>query len=226
MLVDPFCLYVIALDELWAQAEGVMKDIGNVFGTMERYALDLAGRTTLHSDQHDFVGLHNLAKHIIHLREGADAILSTAQRLVDHHEQLVIEDPKNKTKRLVHQRLKQKLVQFEVWTFQVSSLKQRMSNVINLSFNVVTQRDSNILKNDSQAMRALATVTVAFLPVATVAAIFGSQFFNSDPTNRKIYLTNDFWIFWVLTTPLGILVCALYYWLSYSHEKKVTIRRE
>ena len=36
MLVDPFCLYVIALDELWTQAEGVMKDIGNVFGTMER----------------------------------------------------------------------------------------------------------------------------------------------------------------------------------------------
>lgn len=37
------------------------------------------------------------------------------------------------------------------------------------SFNVVTQHDSHVLKNDSKSMKAIAVVTVAFLPLATVA---------------------------------------------------------
>lgn len=37
------------------------------------------------------------------------------------------------------------------------------------SFNTVTQHDSHVLKNDSKSMKAIASVTVAFLPLATVA---------------------------------------------------------
>lgn len=36
------------------------------------------------------------------------------------------------------------------------------------SFNIVTQQDSHILKNDSKSMKAIATVTMIFLPLATV----------------------------------------------------------
>ena len=37
------------------------------------------------------------------------------------------------------------------------------------SFNVVTQHDSYVLKNDSKSMKAIASVTMAFLPLATIA---------------------------------------------------------
>lgn len=37
------------------------------------------------------------------------------------------------------------------------------------SFNVVTQHDSHVLKNDSKSMKAIAIVTMAFLPLATIA---------------------------------------------------------
>ena len=37
------------------------------------------------------------------------------------------------------------------------------------SFNVVTQHDSHIMKKDSKSMKAIATVTVLFLPLATIA---------------------------------------------------------
>ena len=37
------------------------------------------------------------------------------------------------------------------------------------SFNVVTQQDSRVLKNDSKSMKAIASVTMAFLPLATIA---------------------------------------------------------
>ena len=37
------------------------------------------------------------------------------------------------------------------------------------SFNLVIQHDSTILKNDSKSMKAMTTVTVALLPLATIA---------------------------------------------------------
>ena len=37
------------------------------------------------------------------------------------------------------------------------------------SFNIVTQYDSHVLKNDSKSMKAIAIVTMAFLPLATIA---------------------------------------------------------
>ncbi|MCJ1455701.1 hypothetical protein MMC28_006057 [Mycoblastus sanguinarius] len=219
VLVDPFCLYVLVLDFLYAQALHTVNVVGEIFGPMERVALNLADGPGSWTDQQDFVGLHNLAKHMIHLKEGADATLSTVQRLLDHHQDLIGEFPKEgpavTTMKLVHQRLKQKSVQFEVWKLRVTSLQQRMQNVINLSFNVVTQRDSYIMKNDSKSMRAIASVTVVFLPAATIAAVFGCQFFNFDSTSRTVSIATDFWIFWVLTLPLSLLIFVYYYWFCY-----------
>ena len=36
VLVDPFSLFVICLDELWLQAQGIVKITGDVFSKMER----------------------------------------------------------------------------------------------------------------------------------------------------------------------------------------------
>ena len=64
-------------------------------------------------------------------------------------------------------------------------------------------------------MKAIATVTMAFLPLATFSAVFGSQFFNFDTTHRKIEVANDFWILWALIGPLSLAVSFLYYYLCY-----------
>ena len=37
------------------------------------------------------------------------------------------------------------------------------------SFNVVTQHDSHVMKSDSKSVKAIAIVTMAFLPLATIA---------------------------------------------------------
>lgn len=36
VLVDPFSLFVICVDELWLQAMGIVKTVGDVFSKMER----------------------------------------------------------------------------------------------------------------------------------------------------------------------------------------------
>lgn len=109
------------------------------------------------------------------------------------------------------------------------------------SFNVVTQHDSHILKKDSKSMKAIASVTMAFLPLATIAvlnptlvspgstctitnktiqAVFGSQFFNFDNQSKTILVANDFWIFWALIGPLSLAVSLLYYYLCYCRGSK------
>lgn len=36
VLVDPFSLLVICMDELWLQAQGIVRDVSDIFGRMER----------------------------------------------------------------------------------------------------------------------------------------------------------------------------------------------
>ena len=132
-----------------------------------------------------------MAKHIIYLKEGSDAAVLTMGHLREFHKELLDQPPQGPdampTMRLTSQMLAQKAVQFEVWKLRMASLEQRMQNVINLvrvdkvanlsdamlilfqSFNVVTQQDSHIMKNDSKSMRVIAIVTMAFLPLATIA---------------------------------------------------------
>ncbi|KAL9027446.1 MAG: hypothetical protein Q9196_004031 [Gyalolechia fulgens] len=215
VLIDPFGLFVICLDELWVQAQGMVKAVGGVFNEMERTALDLAASSaTSDGDGPDFVGLHNIAKHIIYLKENSEAALMTISRLETFHGELLKRPPRGQdaipTMRMTNQMLAQKVVQFEGWKLRMTSLEQRMQNIINLSFNLVTQHDSHILKNDSKSMKAIATVTMLFLPLATIAAIFGSEFFKFDDHKHSVSVAHNFWIFWALTGPLTVVVSFFY----------------
>ena len=118
-------------------------------------ALDLADFTTAtkgYDGHHDFVGLHNMAKHIIYLKEGSDAALLTATHLQEFHRELLKQPPRGQdampTMRLTSQMLAQKAVQFEVWKLRMTSLEQRMQNIINLVWKaelLVVQLDADFV---------------------------------------------------------------------------------
>ncbi|KAI4256201.1 MAG: hypothetical protein L6R42_006354, partial [Xanthoria sp. 1 TBL-2021] len=138
VLVDPFSFFVICLDELWLQAQSVVRGVSDVFSQMERTALDLAvSSTDSGSDgRHDFVGLHNIAKHIIYLKESSEAALMTISHLEAFHRELLKRPPQEQdampTMHMTSQMLAQKAVQFEVWKLRMTSLEKRMQNIINL----------------------------------------------------------------------------------------------
>ncbi|KAL8916824.1 MAG: hypothetical protein Q9172_006087 [Xanthocarpia lactea] len=136
ILVDPFSLLVICLDELWLQSQRIVDIVRKIFGDKERAALELTYATNTVDGHHDFVGLHNIAKHIIHLKEGADAAHSTTTHLQAFHQGLLEQPPQGphatQVMRLTNQMLAQKTVQFEVWKLRMTSLEQRMQNIINL----------------------------------------------------------------------------------------------
>jgi hypothetical protein len=104
---------------------------------------------------------------------------------------------------------------FQSTLLRLRSLEKRMSNVIQLSFNLVTQADSAILKSDSRAMKFIAFLTLVFLPATGVASVLSTPFFNidwdsPDVEDKVLQTAKSFWIFWAVVLPLtlvGLLLC-------------------
>jgi hypothetical protein len=125
---------------------------------------------------------------------------------------------------------------FQSTLLRLHSLEKRMSNVIQLSFNLVTQADSGvmkadsaILKTDSRAMKFIAFLTLVFLPATGVASVFSTPFFDVDwdlpDTEEKVLRTaRSFWIFWAVVLPLtlvGLLLCFAWVNLPEGYKKNI-----
>ncbi|KIN06864.1 hypothetical protein OIDMADRAFT_68277, partial [Oidiodendron maius Zn] len=200
VLQDPFILFYIIFDELYLQLDSIAWKLGEVFGNMETVA---EPRST--ADRIDFVGLHNVSKHITYLCEGADAALFTLQGLIREVER----SKAPLTMRLPTQdSLDHCETLFQSTKLRLVSLEKRMANVINLSFNLVTQEDSSSTKT-------ITFMTFVFLPAGTVAAMFGSQFFNLSVDSNGVphfVVSPAFWIFWAITLPITAILLALWMW--------------
>lgn len=104
---------------------------------------------------------------------------------------------------------------FHSTLLRLISLEKRMSNMIQLSYNLVTQADSGamkadsaVLRTDSRAMKFIAFLTLVFLPATGVVSVFSTPFFNIDwnsspQEGEKVLRTaKGFWIFWAVVLPL------------------------
>jgi hypothetical protein len=83
----------------------------------------------------DFVGLHNMAKHIIFLKEGSDAVLATLTSMLAYHEELFQITGPNPTAQIVKATQTALSYQRELFrsvSFRIGSLDRRMQNIINL----------------------------------------------------------------------------------------------
>ena len=119
---------------------------------------------------------------------------------------------------------------FQSTLLRLHSLEKRMSNVIQLSFNLVTQADSSVLKTDSRAMKFIAFLTLVFLPATGVASVFSTPFFDVDwespgSNDRSLRTAKSFWLFWAVVLPLtlvGLLLC--FAWVNLPEDYKIKIK--
>jgi Mg2+ and Co2+ transporter CorA len=162
----------------------------------------------------DFVGLFNYAKHCTHLLESASSMLHTIKRM-----QLVLQRSVNGQSSTPSK----ELIDYQETLFQglhsqITSLDKRIQNLIQLSYNLVTQFDSRTIRIDSKLMKVIALITVIFLPANTVAAIFGSEFFSgdfdADSGADQLRILKQFWLFWAIVLPLTVFLMAVgyFYW--------------
>jgi Mg2+ and Co2+ transporter CorA len=159
------------------------------------------GKATTELPSHHFTGLHNLAKHTIYLRENCEAALTTLDDLRDHHKTTFVGDSPSISQKLTCQALKYQKTLFQSTQRRLSSLDARMENIIQLSFHIVTQGDSRLMQSENQSMKTIAVMTLIFMPLNTVAAIFGSEFMAlQDDEQRRIIVSKDFWLLWSKST--------------------------
>lgn len=98
-----------------------------------------------------------------------------------------------------------------------------MANVIQLSFHLVTVGDSRIMMSESQSMKTIAVMTLIFMPLSTVAGIFGSQFMKLDEDAPwHIRVSQDFWLLWVIAVPLTLIV--LFVWRVWYYVVRGRLR--
>ncbi|KAI4682931.1 hypothetical protein J4E81_009555 [Alternaria sp. BMP 2799] len=199
LLEDPHMLLELVFEEMYKLLDWTAWAVSDTFGPLETQTLGIAsrvGKATEELPKDLFTGLHNLAKHAIYLHENCEAALATLNDLYTHHTALMGTDP-NTLQRQTKEALKYRQTLFESTQRRLTSLNARISNIIGLSFNIVTQGDSKLMQSENQSMKTIAVMTLWFMPLGTVASIFGSQFMKlQDEWPHHITVSQDFWLMW------------------------------
>lgn len=181
--------------------------------------------------QIDSTGLDNLAKHAQHLVENIDSALSTLDALRSYH-QTISSISLTATSAyhavgpaLYHLRFHETLAyQHRLFTstkLRLTSLSSRIDKIIQLSLHLVAQADSRTMQSESQSMKTIAVMTLFFMPLSTIASVFGSEFFNTDEEHGGIVVSRDIWWLWAVTGPLTMVVLGIWRFWYWNARKKL-----
>ena len=78
-------------------------------------------------------------------------------------------------------------------------------------------------KRDSTAMKAIAVLTMLFLPGTFVATFFSMTMFDWNPSNGTPRVSRFIWMYWLISIPLTLLVMLL--WLFWSRREHLKSQR-
>ncbi|KAJ4416336.1 hypothetical protein N0V85_002318 [Neurospora sp. IMI 360204] len=109
-----------------------------------------------------------------------------------------------------------------VWSF--FSLQDNQTNLklsrLNTKLAHANTGLSEEMKKDSSQMRSIALLTMVFLPMSTVAAIFSSNFFSWDAEGGQAVVSKYFWVFIVVAIALTCIVVGAWYLATFARDRK------
>jgi len=171
----------------------------------------------------DFSGLHNCAKHVIHIAEAVQSsLLAVEGTLALANEPTAANSDELHLRKDLTHRLQYRRSLFESTRLRLGSLQKRVENAITLSFNLVSQQDSLILLQDSSSMKTIALITMIFLPTTGVATVLGGALFNSNQEHGRWEVKSSplFLTLWYISIPLTAVTLALaYFFHRWSHRE-------
>ncbi|KAI9695518.1 MAG: hypothetical protein M1836_006435 [Candelina mexicana] len=86
--MDPFSLLAIVAESMFLETSVTINKVLKVLSFMEHQVL-LAAGGELAEQGFDFVGLHNVSKHVIYLKEGSHAAAALVKHLCEGHERIM-----------------------------------------------------------------------------------------------------------------------------------------
>lgn len=102
-----------------------------------------------------------------------------------------------------------------VWSFF-----QLQDNQTNLSLSRANTGLSEEMKKDSSQMRSIALLTMIFLPMSTVAAIFSTDFFSWDAESGETVVSKYFWVFIIIAITLTGIILGAWYMATLARDRK------
>lgn len=92
-------------------------------------------------------------------------------------------------------------------------------------YNIIAQKESKLnfqmageqrklahaSTRDSAAMKVISLLGAIFFPGAYIASVFSMTFFNFQNSGSEPAVSNKFWIYWVVTIPVTIMIVAIWY---------------
>ncbi|KAJ3495500.1 hypothetical protein NLG97_g3354 [Lecanicillium saksenae] len=236
-LIDPFWVYSRILKNVVELYDQSIWYLRHLVRNLEK-STEGTGRAP------NYRKLHDLARHAIHIVETTSVGTNTSQRIhVAHKEYMdeskLSEQPPTASETRTQKRIQNQLLESDLsinnLQERASATNKRLHNEIQLSFNLVVQKDSGmtlkmsrIAQDDSKVMRMIAFLTLTFLPATFVSAVFSTSFFNFNPDANKWTVSNKFWIFWVISVPITLLTLFMCHkWgLALPGEENKMLRKE
>ena len=221
---QPFLLFETIYSELFVLVDEVAWGVTNLFCPIETSTLALASSQqkgtpgSASTAKLDFARLHNTSKHCIYVMESVEAAMDTLEAMTVHLESFAATTASTASSNVeARAALRYRQRTFQSTLLRLKSLEKRMANIGSLSFHLVAQHDSEIMRNDSAAMKVIAILTLVFLPATGVASVLSSPFFKVDfgQETQPLQVAASFKIFWIVVLPLTVGV-VLFWWVWYT----------
>lgn len=227
-MLDPFWVYVRLVEEVVSLQDRAVWAVRDEVRAKER------DRTSADRPRPDYVLLHDLARHAIHVSETLDLSCNTVDGILKHHGRLEDllgiggrpgESSQTSTSASASAFTVDRLLFYQdmLRSLQLRSTSNsaRLQNEIQLAFNAVAQYDARVsveigraAQADGAAMRTIAFVTMAFLPATFVSAVFSTSFFNYDSASGSWSISSEFWRYWAVAVP--VTACTALLWLGWT----------
>jgi len=85
------------------------------------------------------------------------------------------------------------------------------------------QTDSRVLRSHSKTMRATSLVAMTFLPISTVATVFGTDFFV--PASDGFDVNPRFWVMFAFAVSLTVTVLSWWHLWAERREPRTPAKR-
>lgn len=225
---DPFWVYAPLLEDLLDLQDQAVWGIRTLVRKTEIHRSSTSG-----TPQPNFLRLHDIARHAIHVYETLEVNVTTIDMMYMSHEAhqatWATGDTVEKSKYTqLHAKLQFYNHMLRNLRHRSASNKERLNNEIQYAFNTVTQYDSRVTveigraaQADSAAMKTIAFITLTFFPATFVCAIFSMSFFDFDPNTAQWKVSKDFWVYWVVAVPITAITASMWKWWNKLAPEKL-----
>ncbi|KAK6522068.1 hypothetical protein TWF281_002637 [Arthrobotrys megalospora] len=148
--------------------------------------------------------LHELSRHVVHYTEILTVATEIMSKMVNRHGGFV--SRMNSSPEQEQESMMQVDDNLDYYQGLLFGFKCRCESMVQRHQSEISLAQSHAVAVDAAAMKAIAGLTIVFLPATFVSAIFSMSFFDNG---EQWGLSPKIWIYWVIAIPVTLITVVL-----------------